>query len=64
VHQNAIMSTDIPAYLIRCLQPAFHADVRVAALWGVINLGWQVNLKTSHPVHPGHTNPESYEPTS
>jgi hypothetical protein len=40
VAQNAIMSTDIPSYLMRCVQPQFSAEVRVAALWCVINLCW------------------------
>lgn len=39
--QNAIMSTDIPSYLMRYVQPQFSAEVRVAALWCVINLCWQ-----------------------
>jgi len=39
-HKNALMNTSIPTSLVAFLNPAVSEQMRVAALWCVINLSW------------------------
>ncbi|GMH43090.1 hypothetical protein BSKO_11012 [Bryopsis sp. KO-2023] len=44
VHQEAVMDSGIPDQLLRCLRCEEDKDVRVSAVWCIINLTWRDEL--------------------